>query len=139
MGGCCDIVYIKGNPNSGSIEQHKLIDKSILKLIEDYTYKVICSNESNKNYLNKIPKAKIYIGFSRGSRYLKKLSNNVLKLSIGGISGSGISLFVNEEDKVLSGDISISSMEAHFTIKEKDNDTIKVLISSYIRESLSPC
>ncbi len=128
----CDIVYIKGNPNSGSIEQHEFIDQSILKLIEDYTYKIICSKQSNKTFIDKIPKAKVYIGFSRGSRYLKKLSNNVLKLSIGGISGSGISLFVNDEDRVLDGDISTLSMKAHFIIKEEDKDTIKVLIDRFL-------
>ena len=113
-----DIVYIKGNTNSGSTKQHEAINKSIIELINSYTYKVIDSNESNKNYIDKIPKAKVYIGFSRGSRYLKKLSNDVLKLSIGGIRGSKIHSFINPKDYVLDGDISYSSMQAHFIIDE---------------------
>ena len=128
----CDIVYIKGNPNSGSVKQHEFINQTILELIENYKYEIICSEHSNKEFMDKIPKAKVYIGFSRGSRYLKKLSNSVLKLSIGGISGSGISLFVNDKDRVIHGDISESSMEAHFRIKKEDKKRIKILINRYL-------
>jgi len=128
----CDIVYIKGNPNSGSLEQHKFINQSILKLIKDYSYKIIDSKENNKTFIEQIPKAKVYIGFSRGSRYLKKLRNSVLKLSIGGISGSGIYLFVNENDKVVEGDISTPSMSAHFEIMEKDINLINKLIKIFL-------
>ena len=128
-----DIVYIKGNPNSGSKEQHECIDKSIIDLMKNYKYKIISSNQSNKEFMDKIPKAKVYIGFSRGTRYLKKLNKNALKLSIGGISGSGIFLFLNDEDEVINGDISISSMKAHFIIKKSDKEKIEVLIDKYFK------
>ena len=79
-----DIVYIKGNPNSGTSLNHENINNSIIQLISNYNYKVISSEEKNISMKN-IPNAKIYIGFSRGSRYLNKLSKNSLKISIGGI------------------------------------------------------
>lgn len=130
-----DIVYIKGNPNSGLMAQHEQIDKTILKLIELYSYKIIESSNSNKNHINQIPRAKVYIGFSRGSRYLKKLNKNSLKLSIGGISGSGINVFTNTDDKVLSGDISPDSMQAHFIILEEDKIKINLLISEFMHNN----
>lgn len=128
----CDIVYIKGNPNSGSLKQHEQIDKTILSLIESYTYKIIESNESNKNHLDKIPKAKVYMGFSRGSRYLNKLNKKALKISIGGIGGSDIYIFINKGDKILLGDLSEDSMQAHFIISKEDKVKIKLLISEFI-------
>lgn len=125
-----DIVYIKGNPNSGTSIQHEEMNKSILDLLIPHTCKIIDSNTNNRN-LN-ISKAKVYIGFSRGSRYLNKLDKTSLKLSIGGINGSGINFFTNTADKVLSGDISESSMNAHFIILDKDKIKIKKLINDFL-------
>jgi hypothetical protein len=125
-----DIVYIKGNPSSGLEIQHDKINKSITDLLGLHTFKSIDSNMTNKNF--EIPSAKIYIGFSRGSRYLKKLNKSVLKISIGGISGSGINTFTNFEDKILSGDISELSMNAHFLIQKNDKVKIKRLIDNFL-------
>ena len=101
-----DIVYIKGNPNSGSKELHSKINEEIINLISTYNYKVISSEHKNIDFFKCLPKAKVYIGFSRGSRYLKKMPKEVLKISIGGIKGSQINQFLNKKDKILEGDIS---------------------------------
>jgi len=126
-----DIVYIQGNPKSGTPKQHANINSSITELIKQYNYKTVDSE--HKNLVDKkIPKAKIYIGFSRGSRYLNKLDNNSLKISIGGISGSKVHLFKNNDDDILKGDISINSMNAHFIIGENDKIKIKSLIDDFL-------
>lgn len=125
-----DIVYIKGNPFSGKPFQHKNINQSIINLFGLHTFKIV---ESNMNSINfKIPSAKVYIGFSRGSRYLKKLDNKSLKLSVGGISGSKINTFTNTDDKILEGDISEHSMNAHFIILDTDKIKIKKLIDNFL-------
>lgn len=130
-----DVVFIKGNPNSGSPQQHLQINKSIIELVKSYTYTIVESTQSSTKYIKSIPKAKIYIGFSRGSRYLNRLNKNSLKLSIGGIIGSNIHNFTNIEDRVLSGDISNESMHAHFIILEKDKLKIESLISDFLKHS----
>jgi len=128
-----DIVYFKGNPNSGNIILHQQINFNILQLIKPYSF--ICLNSKYNNLSNMdIPKAKIYIGFSRGSRYLKKLDPNSLKISIGGISGSKIHLFKNRKDNILLGDISISSINAHFQIEKGDRKEIKDLIKNFMEK-----
>ena len=76
-----EIVYFKGNPNSGTAEQHHKINSSIIELIKQYNYLVVESEHKNLAQVI-IPKAKVYIGFSRGSRYLKKLDNKTLKISL---------------------------------------------------------
>lgn len=128
-----EIVYIKGNPNSGSKEQHSKINNCIIKLIDEYKYTIIESVENNNCNIKNIPTSKVYIGFSRGSRYLKKLSKNSLKISIGGISGPYINQFINKEDKILSGDISFESMRLHFIIDEEDQIKIKLLIDKFLK------
>ncbi len=99
-----------------------------------YPYKIIASDENNNKNIEAISRAKVYIGFSRGSRYLKKLNKNSLKISIGGISGPQINQFVNKDDKILLGDISLESMKAHFIIEKKDQEKIKHLISDYLND-----
>ena len=121
-----DIVYIKGNQSSGLPIQHEKINKSITDLFGSYSYKIVDSDMNNQNF--EIPSAKVYIGFSRGSRYLKKLPKSSLKFSIGGISGRGINSFMNPCDKIFQGDISESSMNAHFIILDNDKIKIKKLI-----------
>lgn len=128
-----DIVYIKGNPLSGSKLQHNLINNSIFELIKEYSYNIIESDAKNLSGIT-LPKAKIYIGFSRGSRYFKKLDNNSLKISIGGISASKVHLFKNKNDNILLGDISNSSMQAHFIISDDDKIKIKTLIDNHLNK-----
>ena len=128
-----DIVYIKGNPLSGSKLQHNLINNSIFELIKEYSYNIIESDAKNLSGIT-LPKAKIYIGFSRGSRYFKKLDNNSLKISIGGISASKVHLFKNKDDNILLGDISNSSMQAHFIITDDDKIKIKTLIDNHLNK-----
>lgn len=126
-----DIVYIKGNPASGTALQHKQMNSVVYEFIKSYNHEIIDSEA--KNLSNKvIPKAKIYIGFSRGSRYLKKLDNSSLKISIGGISGSKIHLFKNKNDNILLGNISESSLSAHFIITDEDKIKIKKLIDNHL-------
>jgi hypothetical protein len=128
---CHDIVYIQGNPSSGTPLQHSKINKSIIELIEQHDYVVI--NSEQKNLSNVIiPKAKVYIGFSRGSRYLKKLDNNRLKISIGGVKSSKVHLFKNKEDNILLGDMTEDSMNAHFIISDEDKSKIKSLINNFL-------
>ena len=126
-----DIVYFKGNPNSGSSEQHKSIDTSIISCIDTYNYLVLDSEAKNLSQIS-IPRAKIYIGFSRGSRYLKKLPNNTLKISIGGVKSSQVHLFKNSKDEILLGNISESSLNAHFIIEEQHKIEIKSLINDFM-------
>ncbi|PLY10017.1 MAG: hypothetical protein C0626_06985 [Arcobacter sp.] len=126
-----DIVYIKGNPSSGTLLQHDQINNSVIELIKSYSYEVIDSQEKNLSGV-KIPKAKVYIGFSRGSRYLNKLDKSSLKISIGGISGTNVHLFTNSEDKILLGDISDLSIQGHFIICDRDKIKIKSLIDSFL-------
>ena len=128
-----DIVYIKGNQSSGLPIQHKKINQTIIDLLGSYRYKIVDSNVTNKNF--KIARAKVYIGFSRGSRYLKKLDKNVLKISIGGLSGFGINTYINPLDNILKGDISKSSMDAHFIILENDKIRIKNLIDNFLKKN----
>lgn len=127
-----DIVYFKGNPSSGSSLQHKQINHEITEIIKSYSYIIIDSDKKNLSDKKNIPKAKIYIGFSRGSRYLNKLDSSSLKISIGGISGSNVHLFKNSTDNILNGDISMSSMQAHFTICKEDKIKIKSLIDEFL-------
>jgi len=126
-----DIVYIKGNPASGTLLQHQEMNACVYELIKEYKYEIIDSEAKN---LSKkiIPKAKVYIGFSRGSRYLNKLDSNCLKISIGGISGSKVHLFKNIDDHILLGDISASSLKAHFIISNMDKLSIKTILKEYI-------
>jgi hypothetical protein len=128
---CYDIVYIKGNSSSGTPQQHDAINATIINLIKVYNYIIIDSEHKNLSQVV-IPDAKIYIGFSRGSRYLKKLENSALKISIGGVRGSQIHLFKNNGDDILLGDISESSMKAHFIINEDDKIKIKSLIDNFL-------
>jgi hypothetical protein len=130
---CHDIVYIKGNPSSGTVKQHTEINASIVDLIKEYDYIIIDSEHKNLSQVL-IPKAKVYIGFSRGSRYLKKLDNSTLKISIGGVRGSQVHLFKNNGDNILLGDVSESSMHAHFIINEDDKIKIKFLIDNFLIE-----
>lgn len=126
-----DVIYIKGNPSSGTALQHEEINNSIIEIIKEYNYKVIDSEYKNVKH-GQIPKSKVYIGFSRGSRYFNRLDNSSLKISIGGISGSKIHLFKNVDDNILLGDISESSMLAHFVISNEDKIKIRLLIKSFL-------
>lgn len=128
---CPDIVYIKGNPSSGTSLQHKEINNEIIEIIKLYSYAIIDS-EGKSLSNKKIPKAKVYIGFSRGSRYLNKLDPSSLKISIAGISGSKVYLFKNSADNILLGDISEASLKAHFIIINEDKLKIKALIKDFL-------
>ena len=129
-----DIVFIKGNPNSGSTQQHTEINKNIIELIDLYTYKIIDSNETYKNAMQTIPKAKVYIGFSRGSRYLNRLPKKTLKISIGGITGKYVHNFTNIKDNIVLGDISPDSFNAHFIIEEEDKLKIQILLDDFLNK-----
>jgi len=126
-----DIIYFKGNPNSGTKEQHQKINTSIIELIKQHNYLILESEHKNLSQVI-IPKAKVYIGFSRGSRYLKKLDNSTLKISIGGVRSSQVHLFKNSGDNILIGDVSEDSLEAHFIIEDKDKIKIKSLIDNFL-------
>jgi len=126
-----EIIYFKGNPSSGSALQHRQMNSSVIKLIEKHNYLVLESEQKNLSQII-IPKAKVYIGFSRGSRYLKKLNNDTLKISIGGVRSSQVHLFKNSEDNILLGDVSNDSLDAHFIIEDKDKIKIKSLIDNFL-------
>jgi len=126
-----EIVYFKGNPTSGTIQQHQRIDRSIIKIIGNYNYLVLDSEDKNLSGKS-IAKAKVYIGFSRGSRYLNKLDPTTLKISIGGVSGAKVHRFTNKDDRVLKGDVSFKSLGAHFIIEETDKLKIKSLIDNFL-------
>jgi len=129
-----EIVYIKGNPKSGTPFQHEQINKTVISLIKSHNYKIISSDEKNIKSTVKIPRARVYIGFSRGSRYLKKLSKEALRISIGGIKGPGIYQFLHANDKILEGDISKESLDAHFMMTEEHKIQIQMLIENFLRK-----
>lgn len=126
-----EIVYFKGNPSSGTKEQHHQINTSVTELIKEYNYLIVDSEHKNLSSVS-IPKAKIYIGFSRGSRYLKKLENKALKISIGGVRSSQVHLFKNSGDNILLGDVSEFSLKNHFIIEDEDKIKIKTLIDDFL-------
>ena len=126
-----EIIYFKGNPNSGTEDQHHQINRTIIGLINRYNYLVVDSEQKNLSQVI-IPSAKVYIGFSRGSRYLKKLDNKALKISIGGVRSSQVHLFKNKHDNILLGDVSSNSLKAHFIIEEHDKIKIKSLIDDFL-------
>jgi len=127
-----DIIYFKGNPASGTKEQHHQINTTITEIIKKHNYLVLDSEHKNLSN-NPIPQAKVYIGFSRGSRYLKKLDTTVLKISIGGVRGSRVHLFKNKDDNILLGDVSEDSLKNHFIIEEEDKMKITSLIDDFLR------
>ena len=129
--GSYEIIYFKGNPSSGTKEQHLQINTTIIELIEKHNYLVLDSEHKNLSN-TPIPQAKIYIGFSRGSRYLKKLPSQSLKISIGGVSSSQVHLFKNNNDNILLGDVSEDSLKNHFIIEEQDKLQIKSLIDNFL-------
>ena len=126
-----EIIYFKGNPSSGTSLQHQEIDTSIINLINNHNYLVLESEHKNLSEVV-IPTAKVYIGFSRGSRYLKKLNSNSLKISIGGVRSSQVHLFKNHNDNILLGDVSHDSLNAHFIIEDNDQIKIKLLIDNFL-------
>lgn len=127
-----DVIYIKGNPSSGTPFLHERMNCSITEIIEQYNYIIIDSEHKNLSQVQ-IPKSRVYIGFSRGSRYLKKLDSYSLKISVGGISGSKIHLFRDAGDKILLGDISETSIQAHFLLSDDSKIKIKVLIDDFLK------
>ncbi|WP_419769956.1 MAG: hypothetical protein ACNI3C_11550 [Candidatus Marinarcus sp.] len=128
----CDVVYIQGNPKSGLLQQHLDMEASIIQLIDCYSYKIIDSMQNNRYEMKSIPEARVYIGFSRGSRYLNKLHKNRLKLSIGGIKGKGINHFIHTDDKIHLGDLSLKSLDAHFKIEQSDKIKIELLLKTFL-------
>jgi len=128
---CYDIVYIKGNPSSGTPLQHKQINTSIIELIKHHHYITIESEHKNLSSFI-VPKARVYIGFSRGSRYLKKLDNLSLKISIGGVRSTKVHLFKNFNDDILLGDMTKDSLDAHFIIHNDDKIKIRSLIDKFL-------
>jgi len=111
-----DIVYIEGNKKYLTREDHDKLKNNILSMFPNYSIKVIQSNSVNMSH---IPKSKVYIGFSQGTRYLKKLNGDFLKISIGGISGQDILYLKNPKDNVKKKDFSEESLKAHFTLTDK--------------------
>jgi len=126
-----DIVYIEGNKKYLSKEDHNELKNAIISMFPNYNVKVIQSNSVNTDH---IPKAKVYIGFSQGTRYFKKLNDNSLKISIGGISGPDIIYLKNPKDNVRKKDFSDESLKAHFTLTDKMKRTLKSKVLNYIKK-----
>ena len=119
------VVFFKGNPNYGKMDNAKMTRK-ILQTISSITkdIKVFPSN----NPTLEIPDADVYIGFSRGTRYLKQCKGK--KISIGGITGKEINYIKNKDDNVKSGDISGKSLSAHFELNDSmQKQLIKLILS----------
>ena len=129
-----EIVYIKGNPNIGSKIQHENINKTIFEFIKNYSYKIIDSDFTCKESIDIIPKAVVYIAFSRGSRYLKRLPSSPMKISIAGLSASNVRRFINVNDKVQEGDLSSESLASHFIIEKEHQYKINTLIRKFLNE-----
>jgi hypothetical protein len=117
------VVFFKGNPNYGQIKNAKMT-KQILQTLLLKTNDITVISSSNPNI--EIPNAEVYVGFSRGSRYLKKCDG--IKISIGGISGSDIKYIKNKKDNVKQGNLSEESINAHFNF----DDSMKLqLLNSF--------
>jgi len=128
-----DIVFIEGNKKYLTKDRHDKIKKDILDLFPNLnTYSI----ESDNIDTNHIPKSKVYIGFSQGTRYFKKMeekNSKSLKISLGGITGRDIIYFKNVDDNARKGDYSYKSLNSHFTITESTKKSILKVVSKYIK------
>jgi len=126
-----DIVFIEGNKDYLTPFRHNVLKNEILDLFKKYkvTY---CSSDTID--FDHVPKAKVYIGFSQGTRYFKKMGDDSLKISIGGITGKNILFYKNKDDNARKGDHSKKSLESHFTLTDKTKNSIKKNTEKYLRE-----
>ncbi len=124
-----DIVYIEGNKKYLEEKDHKRIKDAILAGWENLKIKVLQSNDKNL----KIPTAKVYIGFSQGTRYFKALSARPgLKVAVGGASGKYALLLKNPGDKTSKKDNSYESLKAHFDFTPRMKNTL----DRYLKKAL---
>lgn len=119
------IVFFKGNPNYGEIANEKMTS-DIVNIIKKFTYDYEVLESATTDLV--IPKADVYIGFSRGTRYLGRCDN--IKISIAGITGKGITLIKNKDDNVKNGDFSEISLGSHFHL----TDSMRKQIENTLKE-----
>ena len=108
------LVFIKGNPNYGTPQMHQDIENVFKKIAKDLSIDFISidSDSSSVPFKLELIKDAVYVGFSRGTRYFKKIKGT--KIGIG--SNKGTYSFVNPDDKTANGDISDESLQAHFKV-----------------------
>jgi hypothetical protein len=121
-----DIVFIEGNKKYLTDKDHDRLRNKVLSGL-DYNIKVVQSDDASAE----LPKAKVYIGFSQGTRYMRRIEAP-LKISIGGIGAKDVITLKNPNDKVRQGDTSKESLEAHFTV----TDQMKRTIDKYVKKAL---
>lgn len=116
-----DVVFIEGNKKYLTIERHNELKEKILSLFKNFN---TSSTNSDTISFDHVPKSKVYIGFSQGTRYFKKMDNDALKISIGGLTGRDILFYKNKDDHAYKGDHSDASLESHFTLTEATLNSI---------------
>jgi len=122
-----DIVYINGNYKYGTASMHSSIRESILSELSEFNIEIIESDDINMV----LPKAKVYIGFSRGTRYMKKLPEESLKICLGG-KKCNENNYINTHDRTFKGVLSRLSLDSHFTINKKHLKVILIKIKEHI-------
>lgn len=116
-----DIVFIEGNKKYLNPYRHIALRETIMNMFGEF--KTTFTNSDSTSY-DHVPEAKVYIGFSQGSRYFKKMDNDALKISIGGITGKDILFYKNKDDNARKGDHSEKSLESHFTVTNATKKSI---------------
>jgi len=125
-------LFIKGNPKYWIKDTSNKFYKQILSICHNAGYKVLTS-ESNV-HSSKLPEADVAIGFSRGTRYLK-LPLNKWKHKIGIGAGNDmpndVYIVNNPDDKTMFGDMSSSSLKAHWTLTKEQANKLAFLLNKF--------
>ena len=132
-----DIVFIEGNKKYLKPFRHIVLRERVMNKFNKFNTTFI---ESDKATMNHIPESKVFIGFSQGTRYFKKMNTddrflNSLKISLGGISAKDVLFYKNDTDKARSGDTSPESLESHFTITDKTLKIIEKNVLKHLKEN----
>ena len=125
-----DVVFIEGNKKYLTLFRHNVLRNEIMNMFTNFKTTYVNSDSVDFDH---VPESKVYIGFSQGTRYFKKMDNDSLKISIGGITGKGILFYKNKEDNARKGDYSKESLESHFTITDSTKKSIEKNVLKYLK------
>ena len=125
-----DVVFIEGNKKYPTLFRHNALRNEIMNMFTNFKTTYVNSDSVDFDH---VPESKVYIGFSQGTRYFKKMDNDSLKISIGGITGKGILFYKNKEDNARKGDYSKESLESHFTITDSTKKSIEKNVLKYLK------
>ena len=131
-----DIVFMEGNKKYLMPFRHIVLRERVMEQFKSLNNTFI---QSDLSTLDHIPISKVYIGFSQGTRYFKKMNSDIrfsdsLKISLGGISAKDVLFYKNDADKARTGDVSKESLESHFTITDKTLNSINKNVLKYLKQ-----